>query len=155
VHVGFDVIRDVRREEDRENQPRDEQAADDRQIEYGTRSATGKRSNMAAAEIVATPPSSSAATVAPVNVSRKVRSAMPAGSSIRVSAQTCRPIGGAAPSAINEPTRRGTQVMATPGALAPDPARDSPGGLTPAGRAPTRANANAQSRRAPAICSGT
>src|SRR5439155_4729345 len=131
VDVGFDVIRDVRREEHRHHEPGDEGAADDRQIEHGTSSATGNCSKAAPTAIVRSPSASSASIVAPVNTSRNERPDTESGSSMRVSPQTLRPVGGAAPSGVSVASRRGTQVI----------------------ERPPRAKANTHSRRDPAAIS--
>jgi hypothetical protein len=115
-------------------------------LSAGTSSATGKRSNSVAAAMVSASPFNWGSMVAPVNTSRKSRgrpsgSVKLAGSSIRVSPQTTDPSGGVMASEINDPIKRGTHVMVT--------ARRG------VALAPTRPNANRQSRRPPAICSGT
>jgi hypothetical protein len=66
VDVRFDVIGNVRREERRHDQPRDERPADVRQPEHGTSSATGKCSKSAAAAIDGPSAVTSGRIVAPV-----------------------------------------------------------------------------------------
>ncbi len=138
VDLRLDVIRDVRCEEHDENEPRDERAADNREIEHqragATSSATGKRSNTVAAASVGAPRSRLGRhrrTGERVDVAR-----IPSRGEECAYRPTRVPSGGADASGVSVAISRGTQVMAI--------------------RSPSRlANANRQSRRAPAVSSAT
>src|SRR4051812_46850225 len=91
----FEMVRNVRREEEDQDQPRDEDSADDRQVAHyaATSSAIGRRSkSLDAAIVFIVVPLPSAAIAVPVNTSTKSVGAS-SGSCTCVSSQTA-PSGG-------------------------------------------------------------
>src|SRR5262249_7241451 len=116
----------------------DESAADDRQVDHGSRSAIGKRSNRSETASVRRPSAARGVRTAPVNASLNAPAYDPlsTGSSMRVSAQTALPSGGVNESETSGATSRGTQTI-------------------DASSSSWRANANSESRRAPVAASGT